>query len=129
MVQFSDEKVTTLKTENRSDPVLSALLEVITVGWPEKRHKLSLPLRTYWGYTDELSVEDGIILKGGRIVIPTSMQKDILKKIHTPHMGMEKTKLQANPLSSGQASTMILNKLPDNARYVTHWQNLKGKNH
>ena len=95
MVQFSDEKVTTLKTETRSDPVLSALLEVITECWPEKRHKLSLPLRTYWGYRDELSVEDSIILKGGRIVIPTSMQKDILKKLHTPHMGMEKTKLLA----------------------------------
>ena len=95
MVQFSDDKVTTIKTETRSDPVLSALLEIITAGWPEKRHKLSLPLRTYWGYRDELSVEDGIILKGGRIVIPTSMQKDILNKLHTPHMGMEKTKLRA----------------------------------
>ena len=98
MVQFSDDKVTTIKTETRSDPVLSALLEAITVGWPEKRHKLSLPLRTYWGYRDELSVEDGIILKGGRTVIPTSMQKDILNKLHTPHMDMEKTKLPSKIL-------------------------------
>ena len=120
MVQFSDDKVTTIKTETKSDPVLSALLEVITVGWPEKRHKLSVPLRTNWGYREELSVEDGIILKGGRI---SWINFTLLT------WAWRKQNFEQNPLSSGQASTMILNKLPDNARHVTHWQNPKGKNH
>ena len=41
----------------------------------------------------ELSVEDGLILKGTRIVIPTKQQEAILKLIHEGHLGLNKCKL------------------------------------
>ena len=47
------------------------------------------------GIADELSTEDGIILKGERIVIPVSMKQDILQQLHHAHQGIEKNKLRA----------------------------------
>ena len=44
---------------------------------------------------DELSTYNGIVYKGNRIVIPTSMRKDMLKRIHKSHLGMVTSKQRA----------------------------------
>lgn len=49
----------------------------------------------FWGLRDQLSIDDGLILKGQQIVIPQTLQEDILKQLHTAHLGQEKTKLLA----------------------------------
>ena len=46
-------------------------------------------------FRDELSVEDGILLKGTRVIIPESMQSFILDRLHYGHLGIEKTRLRA----------------------------------
>ena len=52
-------------------------------------------LRSFWNYRDELSILDGLILKGTRIVIPNECQNDVLKKLHEGHFGVDHTKLHA----------------------------------
>ena len=52
------------------DTTLSALRDVLMHGWPEKRSDCPAYLHPYWNYGDELTVADGLILKGKRIVIP-----------------------------------------------------------
>ena len=37
-----------------------------------------LPLRSFWNFRDELSIIDGIVVKGNRIVIPTKFQPELL---------------------------------------------------
>ena len=49
----------------------------------------------YWNFYDEMSVYDGLVLKGHRVCIPTNLHNDILKLLHTPHMGISKTLLCA----------------------------------
>ena len=43
----------------------------------------------------ELTIEDGLILKGTRIVIPNKQQQAILKQLHEGHLGLNKCKLRA----------------------------------
>ncbi|XP_030851766.1 uncharacterized protein K02A2.6-like [Strongylocentrotus purpuratus] len=95
LVQFSSRKVDELKHTTRQDKVLSALMEVIVTGWPDTVKQVQPELRKFWSYRDELTVSDGIILKGNRVVIPKQMQPDILEKLHTSHLGQQKTKLLA----------------------------------
>ena len=64
-VQFSTNKLEELKEESRNDQVVSALREKIYVGWPDKAKDTPAPLRPYWSFRDELSVEDSLVLKGG----------------------------------------------------------------
>ena len=68
---------------------LSKLMATITQGWPDDRKQLPHPLRAYWTYRDELTTEDGLIYKGAQVMIPQSMQAEMLLKIHANHFGPE----------------------------------------
>ena len=52
-------------------------------------------LQPYWTFQEELTIEDGLILKGTRIVIPSKEQETILNQIHDSHLGLNKCKLHA----------------------------------
>ena len=95
LVQFSTEKIRLLQRETSNDAVLCNLREVIVEGWPDERDNIPKPLRRYWCYRDELSVEDGLITKGDRVVIPQSVQSEVLERLHAGHQGIEKYKLRA----------------------------------
>ena len=43
-------------------------------------------------------IEDGIILKGTRIVIPAKKYEALLKLIHEGHLGLNKCKLHAKEI-------------------------------
>ena len=49
-------------------------------------------LRAYSGIKGELSVFEGVILRGNGIVVPQSLRKQILKLAHEMHQGIVKTK-------------------------------------
>ena len=42
---------------------------------------------------EELTIKDGLVLKGTRIVIPKKKCNQILKMIHKGHLGLGKCKL------------------------------------
>ena len=52
-------------------------------------------MRKYWEYRDELSIENGLILKGERVVISETERGDIIERIHQVHQGVEKCQLRA----------------------------------
>ena len=95
LVQFSPRKIDQLQQATRQDKILNALMELIVTGWPSTVKELPPDLRQYWSYRDELTINDGIILKGNRVLIPKQMQPEILQKLHTSHLGQQKTKLLA----------------------------------
>ena len=77
--------------ETPKDP---ALKEVVFNGWPNNIKELPPFLRPYWNYREEISIEDSLIMKRHRIIIPQVLQGDILAKLHASHQGTEKTKLR-----------------------------------
>ena len=52
-------------------------------------------LRKFWTYQDELSILNGLVLKGVRIVIPEQCRAKVLEKLHEGHFGIDWTKLRA----------------------------------
>ena len=52
-------------------------------------------LQPYWIFREKLTVEDGLILKGTRIVIPNKKHEVVLKLIHEGHLGLNKCELHA----------------------------------
>ncbi len=53
-----------LQEETKSDTVLSALADLIKTGWPNSMQDLQEDLHPYWCFRDELSIMDGLIMKG-----------------------------------------------------------------
>ena len=78
-----------LREQTSKDVTLTALYKVIVHGWPVDKSAISESLRPYWNYRDEPSVKNGIIYKGTQVMVPLSMHKEMLRKIHANHFGAE----------------------------------------
>ena len=96
LINFPTAKQQLLKDETLRDPILNGLREVIYRGWPENVKELTTDLRAYLSFRDELAVEAGVIFKDRQILVPKSMQKDILSQLHCGHQGVEKTRRLAH---------------------------------
>lgn len=94
-VQFSQQKLQEIKTATREDQELQQLLSLIISGFPERCKKLHRDIRPYWCFRDELSVEDGIILKGEQLIIPHKLRKAYLQAIHEGHLGVTRCRQRA----------------------------------
>ena len=89
------KRVDQIKKETAKEEVLLSLRAVITQGWPNTRSECLSHLHAYWNYRDELTVTDGIILKGTQILVPKSRHPDVLRQLHYAHQATEKCKLRA----------------------------------
>ena len=86
----------------------------IQKGWPSTIKELSSEIQPYWIFKEELTIEDGLILKGTRIVVTSTKQVEILKCIHEGHLGVTKCKLRAKetvywPGLNDQLEKLVLN--------------------
>ena len=59
---------------------------------------LSQKLIKYYSYKDELTIHEGIILRGARIVVPKEMRDEMLNKIHIGHQGINSCLRRAREL-------------------------------
>nr|XP_022322992.1 uncharacterized protein K02A2.6-like [Crassostrea virginica] len=74
---------------------LQGLNTVIVNGWPDTKHETPVSIRDFWTSRDELSVMDGVIFKGMRIIIPPTLRSHMLSLIHQSHLGIVKCKQRA----------------------------------
>ena len=79
----------------QADDELALLKHTIMQGWPSSIKQVPQVLQPYWTFREELTVEDGLILKGIRIAIPAKKHETILKLIHEGHLGLNKCKVCA----------------------------------
>ena len=84
----SDEAKNAIRVETSNDEDLQSLVQVVQKGWPEMKAALPAPVKQYFQLRDELSVQDGVLFRGNRVIIPRSMRADTLKKIHQSHIGI-----------------------------------------
>ena len=70
----------------QKDPVLSRVYEYTLSGWSKECKDESL--QPYWNRRDELSIEDGCLLWGRRVIVPDRFRKEILEELHFSHPGM-----------------------------------------
>ena len=49
----------------------------------------------YFQIRSKLSIAEGIVFKGEKIVIPSSLGKEMKDRIHQGHLGIEKCKAKA----------------------------------
>jgi hypothetical protein len=73
--------------ETKNDSTLQKLSQaVVTNHWSDPE------IQVYTNAKDELSVCDGLIIRGTRLVLPKSLQHQAIELAHTGHQGIVKTK-------------------------------------
>ena len=103
-----------LRVSTQADDELALLKHTIMQCWPSSTKQVPHVLQPYWTFRDELTVEDGLILNGTRIVIPAKKHESILKLIHEGHLGLNKYRFHAKdticwPGLNGQLEKLVLN--------------------
>ena len=82
---FSDQ----LRAATLTDPQMIALAETIVNGWPDQKGEVQQDLKSYFDFRDELTTENGLIMKGQRCVVPQSVRPEALSRIHRSHIGQD----------------------------------------
>ena len=88
-------KVDNIREWTTRDPVCSKVRRYILQGWPAHLTKEEENLKPYYHRRDELSVEEGCILWGQRIVVPPQGRTVLLDELHLGHPGICRMKALA----------------------------------
>ena len=84
-----------LRQSTAADPVLPRLHEYILHGWPSKPSSIPEDLRPYFAVRAQLSMADGLIYCGNRVVVPESCRPAMLTTLHIGHQGITKCRARA----------------------------------
>ncbi|VDI70439.1 Hypothetical predicted protein [Mytilus galloprovincialis] len=92
---ISPEKYELFKKQTESDEILQQMKKINEEGWPLKKEELPEDLKMYWQFRNEITCIDNLLYKGLKLIIPTSLRKEMLQLIHETHMGIVKCKTRA----------------------------------
>ena len=76
MIQISVGQLEKLSFASQHDSELSVLRQQIINGWPDQSKLIPKIIRPYWSMKDYLSVENGLVYSGHRVVIPEAFRKE-----------------------------------------------------
>lgn len=80
-----------IATETKKDPVLSKVIGYLKYGnWPNL--KRNDPLWLYFSKRIEMSLDQGCLLRGHRVVVPATIQQKVLDVLHEGHPGIVRMK-------------------------------------
>jgi len=107
-IPATEQRLAQIKELQSADRVCAQVKQYCQTQWPNKTSLLK-ELIPYYLIRTELSIEDDLLLRGHRIIIPLQLQPEILEKLHNGHLGI--TKCQARARQSvwwpGLASQLV----------------------
>ena len=76
----------------KSDPVMTMLADQLPRRWPCRISGVPNDLKSFYRCRDELSLMNGHIFKGERVVVPESLRSRLVALAHESHPGIIRTK-------------------------------------
>ena len=110
----SDRKLDDIRPHTSEDLGLQSAIHYTLMGWPRQKNDVVDIAQPYHHVRAELSVADGLLLRGCRIVIPPKMRDEVLSRIHDGHQGITKCRERAKqavwwPNLNDEIKTLIAN--------------------
>ncbi|CAB3988820.1 Hypothetical predicted protein [Paramuricea clavata] len=120
---ISSKKLEDIQKRTDEDESLQMLKQTIIQGWPKERKCLPIQITPYFSMRDDVTVQDGLIFRGQRIVIPLRLRREMNKKIHSSHLGTESCLRRARECLYWPGMSAKLNKWWLHARHAEHIDN------
>ena len=128
-IPIKEKRMEHIQQELLQDEELSILMQIIENGWPENQKDAPVSTNPYWNYRDELVVNNGLILKGERVVIPKALRPEMLRQLHLSHLGIVKTKEGARTVMFWPNITGDIEKMINAYDTCCKFQNRQQKDH
>ena len=74
-----------------SDDAMQVVINYVLHGWPSCKDQADRLASDFWSCKENFSVENGLLFKSDRLVVPLKLRGDILSEIHGAHMGETKS--------------------------------------
>jgi hypothetical protein len=87
----TDSFLSTIREQQDVDAVCRVIKRYVMEGWPPKS-RLQGEAKLFANVQAELSINDGLLLRGHRLVIPAAMRAGILDRLHDSHQGVTKSR-------------------------------------
>ena len=68
---------------------MQSIIGAVKNGWPTTKRPCSNGLSPFYEKRSQLIVDNGLVFARERLVVPTSMKKEMLTQIHRSHIGIE----------------------------------------
>ena len=88
-VRISSDGLKNIQRLTEADNQLQRLRMTVLRGWPETKQEIEPLIAEYWTYRDEIGVYNGVLYKGDRVIVPTALRKEMMKRIHASHQGQQ----------------------------------------
>ena len=96
-LNFHPDRLLIIQGAIEHDPIHLAVYRMILNGWPNRVHDVPCLAHHFWSLRDELTIEDGVLLKSNRVHIPPELHDRTLYDLHDSHKGIEKMTHIARP--------------------------------
>ena len=73
------------------------VMEFCRSGWPN-RHSIPAAVKAYWKARISLSIHNNLLLFNSRVVVPPSLQENVLERIHEGHQGISRCQMLTKAL-------------------------------
>ena len=88
-VSIAPNRLNQFKQCTSTDPVMQQLITAINTGWAIDRKQCPPALIPFYNNRSELIEDNGLVFFGERLVVPSSLRKEMLQQIHKSHIGIE----------------------------------------
>ena len=75
-----------------ADALCTLAIKYCITSWPHKS-RINEALKPYWEARGKLTLHDHFLLYNARVVVPASMQKEMLGKLHEGHQGIQRCRM------------------------------------
>ena len=93
-IPSTEKRLEDIRSFQKKDEVCKILVKYCFDGWPDQ-HQLTGIMKKYHSVAAELSVQNGLLLRRSRLVIPEALQLQVLKQLHEGHQGILKYRERA----------------------------------
>ena len=93
-LSVSDITLKQIIEAQEEDEVCKQIRQYCLEGWPDK-HRIPSSSKPYWSERGEITINQRVILKSMRILIPSAIRLEVLDKIHQGHQGIYEVSLES----------------------------------
>ena len=90
MSTFTNDKINIIRGATERDPILYAVYCITLNGWPNRFNEVPNIAHQFCVASNELTIDNGLQLKGNRICILHELYQRILSELHEGHRGIER---------------------------------------
>ena len=94
-IPASKTKMEEFQDSTSKDVTLQELAKIVHRGWPSERKDCPEILHLYWNYRECISLENGLLFKDNRLIVPEAERCQILELLHYGHYGIKRTQDRA----------------------------------